>query len=101
MCQNCSADSRVKACIQNPVNMSTLIMTECVDGSYLSNGQCVDCSNNCTICYGNVQQTASACLKCQMGFYLGEDNLCRTCPDTGNFFDGQVTDMSVLMNSTF
>jgi hypothetical protein len=94
----CGWNSSAKSCIQQPYNASELIITSCFDGWYLNAGLCVQCDIYCAICYGNVQQTASACLKCVPGYYVGIDNLCHLCPIFVN--DGEIDHDFGVINGT-
>jgi hypothetical protein len=111
-CMPCSAyDPFARSCFPNPVDSTRLIVTACLDGYFLRDGRCQPCGGNCAICYGNVQQTASACLKCAPGFYVGTDNRCHSCPTFTTFghvdhafdvFNGTLTDWarSYFLNAT-
>lgn len=63
-------------------------MSNCPDGYYLLNSQCLTCNVNCSTC-----TSASVCTRCVFGLYLYSGNCVSTCPTnfpvttTGNCTD--------------
>lgn len=63
------------SCIEcSLLSLCPTIITPCSQGTYQSALSCVSCIENCQIC-----QTDLACLQCDKGYYLDNNQICQNC----------------------